>query len=93
MQLIAGIRQCFGIVKVDGPVNRDFFPEQQTNFIGQLGDMLMVRVMRQAQKVATHFFGVCQAAANICFGGHLAHHDIILMDTDAAQKKDLAIEQ
>ena len=93
LQLIAGIRQGFGIVKVNGPVNRDFFPKQQANFIGQLSHVFMVRVMRQAQEVTTHFFGVCQAAAYICFGGHLAHQDIILMDTDAAQKQGLPVEQ
>ena len=56
---------CGRVGEVDGPVNGNFLPQHQAHFVGDPRRHLVMRIMRQPQKVAAKVAGMCEAAANI----------------------------
>ena len=86
--------RAFRVVPVNQRHNRNFAPDQQTKRIGHAQRMFIVRVVRQADKIAVQLLDQPQLCA--CIGGIISHAGLeitLIMHGNAAQKNGFAIKQ
>ena len=94
IQLLLGLGQHLGIVKLQGPIDRILRPHQQSHAVSGAQHRLIVRIVRQADKVAAQFLGPSQQRLRVFVGvGAAGAIRRFGMDGDAAQKDRLAIQQ
>ena len=54
-QLLLRVRQGLRVRPLDRPINRDLLPNQDAHFVGQPRHVLVVRVVREPDKIAAQF--------------------------------------
>jgi hypothetical protein len=91
--LRARVGERVGVVKGDGPVDRNLLPEKDTLLVGDLCREFVMRVVSEPGGVAAEVADMRKAAADVGFGGDAPRVAVILVDADAAQPDRPAVEK
>ncbi len=91
-ELISRIGERARVFPLNGPIDRNLLPQQQTHFVCRAGHIFIMRIVREACEIAAEFFRPREQQARILNGGSpAAAQGIFFMDGNAAQKNRLAI--
>mgnify|MGYP003671619038 FL=1 len=89
-----GVGAGDGVFEIEHPVDWDLGPDHESEFVGDFEHVLVVRVVGEADIVASEFFGAAQEFACVGFGvGAAFSVGGFFVEADASEENGLVVEE